>query len=195
MLADFLASLFDDGAVTFREPPPPHAPAAAAARTALARAFQVYRLDIAGPLLDFDTSVGFAAAEFVWRACWYLVHRDAPAGEVTTMLKMPPSPRMPSEHLSADLTFRHLPQLHRRSRAMSQSDVLTTTLTVALRAWPLSGVASDVEDAPTIPVDFGGHLGLEMLYAERYAKRPRATWMIAGRIAEWVELLQGHTAR
>jgi hypothetical protein len=122
-------------------------------------------------------------------ACWLLVHRDSPAAEVSQRLKLPAAPAAASQHLSADLTFRHLPQLHRRARAMSPDDVLTKALADALRAWPLSGVASDIQEAPTTPLDFAGHAGLEMLYAERYVKRPRENWLPMGRIAEYVELI------
>jgi hypothetical protein len=96
---------------------------------------------------------------------------------------------MPAQHLAADLTFRHLAQLYRRARALSREDVLTEILTGALRTWPLAGVASDIEEPPLTPADFAGHLGLEMLYAERYVKHPRENWLPVGRIAECVQFV------
>jgi hypothetical protein len=186
MLSEFLESLFDDGDVVFREPP--QSSNKDSADQVLARAFADYRLEVAGPLIDFDLPTALSAAEFVRRACWFLVHRDSPAREVAERLKLPPAPTTASQHLSADLTFRHLPQLHRRARALSPDDVLTKALTAALRAWPLSGVASDIEDSPTTALEFCGHSGLEMLYAERFVKRPRENWLPAGRIAEYVEI-------
>src|SRR5262245_41734121 len=145
MLSEFLESLFDDGDVVFRAPP--QTSDKDSAERLLARAFADYRLEVAGPLVEFDAPTAIAAAEFVQWACWFLVHRDSPAEEVTARLKLPPGPTTASQHLSADLTFRHLPQLHRRARATSPDDVLTKTLAAALRAWPLSGVASAIEEA------------------------------------------------
>jgi hypothetical protein len=187
MLSEFLESLFDDGAVVFRAAPP--LIGKDSAEDVLARAFAEYRLDVAGPLIDFDAPTALAAAEFVRWACWFLVHRDSPAAEVTQRLKLPPAPTTASQHLSADLTFRHLPHLHRRARALSPDDVLTKLLADALRAWPLAGVASDIEEAPTTPPEFD-HAGLQLLYAERYVKHPRENWLPKGRIAEYVELIE-----
>jgi MoxR-vWA-beta-propeller ternary system domain bpX4 len=188
MLSEFLESLFNDGDIVFCAAP--QSADKDSADQVLARAFAEYRLKVPGPLIEFDAPTALMAAEFVRWSCWFLVHRDSPATEVSQRLKLPPAPTTASQHLSADLTFRHLPQLHRRARALSPDDVLTTTLTDALRAWPLSGVASDIEEAPTTPLDFGGHAGLELLYAERYVKRPRENWLPNGRIAEYVELVR-----
>src|SRR5262245_34508425 len=123
MLTEFLESLFDDGDIVFREAPPP--PSWDTVDRVLARAFADYWLEIAGPLIDFDVPTARAAAEFMRWACWFLVHRDSPAAELSARLKLPPAPMTPSQHLSADLTFRHLPQLHRRASALSPDDVLT----------------------------------------------------------------------
>src|SRR5882724_6466626 len=139
MLSEFLESLFDDGAIVFREAPT--SIDKESAERVLARAFADYRLEVAGPMIEFDLPTARAAAEFVRWACWFLVHRDSSAEEVAARLKLPPAPTTAGQHLSVDLTFRHLPQLHRRARAMSPDDVLTKTLADALRAWPLSGVA------------------------------------------------------
>ena len=42
-----------------------------------------------------------------------------------------------------------------------------------LRRWPLSGVLSDVVEAPIGPLEFGGHPGLMLLYAERLGDNDR----------------------
>ena len=110
-----------------------------------------------------------AAAEWTRRACWFLVSRGEPPGVVDRALGAPPAPRSAAEHLAADLTFRYLPAVHRRARAIDPGDVLALRLVEVLRRWPLSGSASDVEEGPTSPVDFGGHEGLMLLYAERLA--------------------------
>jgi MoxR-vWA-beta-propeller ternary system protein len=187
MLAPFLETLFDEGDVTFTAAPQSPPPDRKDAERVLARAFGDYRLEIAGPLIEYDAITALAAAEFVRWACWFLVHRDSAAEEVRRHMQPLPAPATPPQHLAADLTFHYLPLLYRRARALSPDDVLTQTLTLALRTWPLAGVASDLDAAPAAPVDFSGHPGLELLYAERYARHPRANWLPPGRVAEYVE--------
>src|SRR5438034_2110674 len=103
MLSEFLESLFDDGDIVFRAAPPP--PDWDTAQRVLARAFGDYRLQVAGPLIEFDAPTARAAAEFMRWACWFLVHRDSPAEEVAARLKLPPAPTTAGQHLSADLTL------------------------------------------------------------------------------------------
>jgi hypothetical protein len=51
-------------------------------------------------------------------------------------------------------------------------------------------VLSDVADAPTGDLLFGGHAGLELQYAERLVANWRASWLPpAGRTRERVELV------
>jgi hypothetical protein len=189
MLAPFLAKLWDQGEVVFEAAPQSPAPDREVASQLLAAAFADHGLEIAGPAIAFDSATALAAADFVHLACWFLLHRDSSAEEVRSRLSLPRRPANPAEHLSADLTLRYLPQLQRRARVLAADDILTTLLTQVLRDWPLAGVASDLEEPPTVPVDFSGHRGLELLYAERYARHPRENWRPAGRIAEAIELV------
>jgi hypothetical protein len=99
------------------------------------------------------------------------------------------TPSRASDHASADLLFRYLPQVLRRARAIDPSDPLVAMLGAVLRQWPLSGVLSDLDDGPATPPDLAGHPGLMLLYAERFAGRPRPAWQPAGPGRDVVEMV------
>ena len=65
---------------------------------------------------------------------------------------------------------------HQAGAGLDPSDPLSGLLGDLLRRWPLSGVLSDVEEAPLLSLDFGGHPGLLLLYAERLAQNDRPSW-------------------
>jgi hypothetical protein len=155
----------------------------------LEEAFAAYRLEIAGPLLDFDAAVATAAAELLWQACWFLVNREEPEADLDRALAMPGAPRSAAQHLSADLTLRYLPQVHRRAQGLAPEDRLPLRLAQILRQWPLSGVLADPPEAPVSPLDFGGHPGLMLLYAERLAAKHKPGWVPGGKALEFVELV------
>ena len=188
-LMSFLRELLEEGAVTLRVPPAPDPAEEREARNWLAQVFADYRLDVAGPYLQFDPVLAQAAAEFLWQACWCLVRRDLEAEPIEKFLRFPPQPQSPAHHLSVDLLFRYMPQLHRRSRALSKDDILTRRLEEVLCQWPLSGVLSDITTAPVGDLEFGGHPGLQLLYAERFGRHPRPEWQPPGRTGEYVELV------
>jgi hypothetical protein len=170
----FLAQLFDEGKIIFRAAPRDRPSASAVA--VLTAAFEVYSLAIAGPRIAFDAELALAAAELLRQASWALVNRDERMTDLVKRLKMPVSPLTPSQHLSADLTMRYLPQVLRRARGLDPSDPLVTQLANVLRTWPLSGVLADVAEPPLVPVQFGGHPGLMLLYAERLIGNDRPFW-------------------
>jgi hypothetical protein len=58
-----------------------------------------------------------------------------------------------------------------------------------LRRWPLSGVLADIEQGPLTALDFSGHAGLLLLYAERLARHERPTWFPTGAAKEYLELV------
>jgi hypothetical protein len=171
--AEFLDLLLREGRAVLREPPLAALPADAL--TVLQRAFGDYRLSVAGPPIDFDSASASAAALVLQRACWFLVDREQPAAALE-VLTLPGSPRTPAEHLSADLTLRYLPQVHRRARAHDPGDRLPALLAEVLRRWPLSGVLADLDDGPQTRPAFG-HAGLDMLYAERLARHEKPAWV------------------
>jgi hypothetical protein len=125
----------------------------------------------------------------VRRACWALVSHEQPEKELETGLALARPPSSPARHLSADLLLRFLPQVHRRARALDPSDRLTELLAVLLRQWPLSGVLSGIEDAPTTSPEFGGHPGLLLLYAERWVVNPRPLWLPSDKGFEYIEMV------
>jgi hypothetical protein len=170
----FLAQLFDEGKIVFRAAPRDRPSASAVA--VLTAAFEAYSLAIAGPRIAFDAELALAAAELLRQASWALVNRDERMTDLVKRLKMPVSPLTPSQHLSADLTMRYLPQVLRRARGLDPSDPLVTQLANVLRTWPLSGVLADVAEPPLVPLQFGGHPGLMLLYAERLIGNDRPFW-------------------
>jgi hypothetical protein len=180
-LAEFLDRLLTDGSAVVRDRPAPvQPPDQRAAAERLAAAYADFRLDVAGPSLPFDAPAALAAAEALWRACWFLLQRGEPPAEVEEALALPEPPVTAAQHLSSDLVLRFLPLVHRRARAIDADDVLSTWLTRLLRQAPLSGVLSDVEEGPAAPVELGGHAGLLLLYAERLADNPRPAWVPEG---------------
>jgi hypothetical protein len=72
-------------------------------------------------------------------------------------------------------------------------DILTRRLVEVLSHWPLSGVLADLNTAPVGDLEFGGHPGLQLLYAERFRRHPRPEWQPQGRTGEYLELVvQGY---
>jgi hypothetical protein len=193
---EFLTQLFEEGKIVFRSPRAPHDRHEAHAVTILERAFQTHALSVCGPGIAFDPGVACAAAELVRQASWALVNHGDRVSELEKRIKMPGSPLTPSHHLSADLTLRYLPQVLRRARGLDPSDPLIAILARVLRAWPLSGALSDLDEGPLAPLDFDGHRGLLLLYAERLLGNDRPSWRPAppGPAWEHVELVrQEHT--
>ena len=180
---EFLAQLFDEGKIVFRAAPRDRPSASAVA--VLAAAFEACRLAVAGPRIAFDLEIALAATELVRQASWALVNRDERMTDLVKRLKMPVSPLTASQHLSADLTMRYLPQVLRRARGLDPSDPLVAQLSNTLRTWPLSGVLSDVAEGPLVPLEFGGHPGLMLLYAERLIGNDRAFWRPVQRGPSW----------
>ena len=131
---------------------------------------------VAGPPITFDSETAAAAAEFLRQSSWALVNHDERMGDLEKRLNMPGPPRTPSQHLSADLTLRYLPQVLRRRCGLNPDDPLVERVATLLRYWPFSGVLSDVVEAPIEPVDLGSHPGLLLLYAERLIKNDRPSW-------------------
>jgi hypothetical protein len=189
VLAPFLQKLLYEGEAVLTERPTPAAGPDLAATECLREAFADYRQQVAGPLIDYDGGAALAAGRLVQWACWYLVNRAAPEAELEGHLAMPRAPASAAQHLSADLVLRYLPQVYRRARALVPADRLTALLACVLRQWPLTGVLADVEEEPAGPLEFGGHPGLMLLYAERLAGNEKPAWFPAGQAADFVELV------
>ena len=151
----------------------------------LHEAFERHAFDVAGPPVIFDPKMGIAAAEVLARACW--LHASSDASEAVS-LELKAGPSSASAHLSADVTLRFLPAVLRRARAHQPESRLVKELDRLLRTWPLSGVLAELDGAPSTPTDFGGHSGLQLLYAERLVEIDRPGWVPpTGPGREWVE--------
>lgn len=186
LLTEFLQPLLTTGKVVFRTAPIECLHPSPGIVAWLRQVFADYRLSIAGPPLDLCEPIAWQAAEFVRHSCWLCVHRELTAKEIEELLTFP-KPRTAAEHLSADLFLRFVPHLHRRCRAITPSDPLVGILTRVLRDWPLSGVLSDVEDPPLSPLNWNGHSGLAVLYAERLARNSKHDWLPEGKPREIAE--------
>jgi hypothetical protein len=189
--ASFVRVLLEEGRAHLREPPRPGPADRDAALPHLRAAFRDHLLDIAGTPLTFVPAVALRAAEWTAWACWFLVHRGEPAAAVDNAPHLFAPGADPSEHATADVVLRLLPQVHRRARAVDLRDPLTIRLEELLRRWPLSGVLSDVDEPPLTTVELGGHPGLLLLYAERLAQRPRPAWRVGGPAGDWIDLVFG----
>jgi hypothetical protein len=188
-LAEFLQVLLYEGKVVLRDRPQPSTGRQPEVIELLGRAYADYQLQVARPPLDFDGPIALAAAELVRQASWFLVSHEQPPEELDRRLTMPGPPRSAAQHLSADLVLRLLPQVHRRARAIDPADPLPGLLATVLRQWPLSGVLSEVEEGPTAGLDFHGHPGLMLLYAERLACHEKPAWVPDGSGFEYVDLV------
>jgi hypothetical protein len=187
-LAPFLERLFTTGEARLTARPEPDD--RRDVETMLRRAFAEYRLDVAGPPIDLDFDAALAAAIFTARACWFAVSRDEPPEALKTQLPAVPAPKSSAAHGSVDLTLRYLTTVYRRLHAHNAEDVLVKRLAETFRQCPLTGVLSEVADAPTGDLLLGGHAGLELLYAERLAVNYRAAWLPStGRLRERVEVV------
>lgn len=173
---DFLAHLLQEGKVAFRGTKAPRDRPTARDEVFLSEAFTAHALSVAGPPIAFDAATACEAAEIVRQASWALVDRGDRPEELRRRLRMAGTPATASEHLSADLLLRYLPQILRRAIGLDPADPLGEILGEVLRRWPLSGALSEVEEGPLGPVAFGGHPGLLLLYAERVARHDRPAW-------------------
>ncbi|WP_435019037.1 hypothetical protein TA3x_001031 [Tundrisphaera sp. TA3] len=190
-LDDFLRGLLDDGRAVLREPPGTDAEDLARASDRLVGAFAIHALDVAGPPIPFEPGTAVAIAAWFHRACWFLADRSAPAEDMERALALGLAPRTAGDHLSADVVLRLAPPLLRRALARDPGDRLAAVLMRTLIRWPLSGVLAGLDDGPGDPGDLGGHPGLGLLYAERFALRPREAWLPpSGPIRERVEWLK-----
>jgi hypothetical protein len=186
VLTPFLQTVLETGRLLLRAP----LPAQPEPETAplLADAYRLHALGVAGPPIPFDPATAQAASRVLYHAAWYFLN---PIDRVeSTALQMPAGPTTASQHLSGDLLLRYLPAVYRRARALRPADELVGRLADLLRRWPLSGVLANVEDGPLTPTDFGGHRGLQLLYAERLTAHDKPEWQPTGPTLEAVELVE-----
>jgi MoxR-vWA-beta-propeller ternary system domain bpX4 len=181
----FVTELLTEGKVVFRSPQAPRDRPQAEDIALLEKGFHAARLSVAGPEIPFDAAVGYSAAELVRQASWALVNHDERVSQLKKCLTMPIRPATPAHHLSADFMLRYLPQVLSRARGLDPSDPLIGLLEDVLRRWPLSGVLSEVAEPPLSSLEFAGHPGLLLLYAERLAANDRPAWRPAQKATGW----------
>src|SRR5688572_5434339 len=125
-LTPFLDRLLTTGEARLTGRPEPDDPGDTA--EVLRRAFAEYRLDVAGPPIDFDPAAGSAAALFLARACWFAVSRDETPEQMAALLPKLAEPTTPAAHLSIDLTLRYAVTVYRRVHAQNAEDALAARL-------------------------------------------------------------------
>lgn len=192
-LADWLIRLLDHGEVVLSGPPVGDFGSDAAAIGVLSRAFESWKLEVAGPPIGFDSAASVSAAHYLAAACWSLVGQEPESDQI----KLPSlgEPGTPSAHLSADITLRYLPTVYRRAAVRAHEDPLAAELAIIMRRWPLSGVLADLTEAPIGDLNFGGHHGLQLLYAERLIEHESVAWVPSvGATLERVELVYSERA-
>src|SRR5918997_6462996 len=107
---EFVSKILCEGRVVFRRAPRRSPGASERVVGLLARAYEDDRRNVAGPAIPFDAAVACEAGELVWHACWALVSRGDRVEELEPRLTMRRPPSRASDHASADLLLRYLPQ-------------------------------------------------------------------------------------
>ncbi len=158
-------------------------------RETLDKALKVQCLHLPGPSLERDLPTLVLAVQVVYRMAWRFLNSELTPVPDDLTLRMPEKPRSAAEHLAADVAFRFLPGLYQRVLHRDPEDPLGIALRELLRQWPLSGVLADITEPPLVPIDFGGHVGLGFLYAQRLAERERHGWQPDDTARESLELV------
>ncbi len=192
---EFWQRLFTDGCIVFQDSPLGNPAAERDVLSLLKRIYQEYALEFAGPPLPVVGEVASQAARIVELSAWYLVSQAGTPEELERNLVLPAKPVGPADHLSADLTLQYLPSIYQRASVLYPADRLPALLGEILRRWPLSGVLADLPDAPLGDLDFGGHPGLLLLYAERLAENFKPAWIPHGLGAPYLDLVWAELGR
>jgi hypothetical protein len=178
----WLARVLSDGESVQDEAPHLSAADRPGVLATLRAAFDRHALDVAGPPIAFDPDAALGAAVALARACWLLVGGEGESPTVGV------EPHAAGAHLSADVCLRFLPAVLSRARVRAPEGEPAVALDRLLRTWPLSGVRADLDGVPATPLEFDGHPGLQLLYAERLIRTARPEWVpAAGTAREWVE--------
>ncbi len=181
---DWLTQVLTDGQSVQDEPPALDAKERAAVCATLRRAYVQRALDIAGTPLQFDEAVAVWAVQVLAASCWEL----ASGSDDVTGPAIAREPDRLAAHLSADVSLRFLPAVLARARARGGMDCLVERVTAILRRWPLSGVLAGLAEAPLGSLEFDGHVGLQMLYAERQVDTGQVAWLPDdGNTLQWIE--------
>ena len=125
------------------------------------------RTELAGDAPAFSGPAGLWAARLIYQACCCVVCRELGADVLDKVFAVPcPTAPGPERDWSVDLLFRHLPELFRVARHLSNADPLLAALKALGTAWPLSSVGMPELEAVRID-SFCAHPALRRLYADR----------------------------
>lgn len=187
--SEFWQGLFTKGRIAFEGAPQGNPSEDRDTRLLLKRFYEEHALALAGPSLPFVEEVAGQAARLVALSAWYLVSHAGTPEDLERDLFLPGKRVGPAEHLSADLALKYLPSIYQRARTLHPGDRLPALLGEILRRWPLSGVLADLPEGPLADLDFGGHPGLLLLYAERLAGNFQPAWIPRSLGAPYLEMV------
>lgn len=125
------------------------------------------RAELALDLPVFSPNAALWAARLFYQLCRFVVCRDIAEEEIKAACNIAcHEPRGPETDWSADLTLRHLPNLFRLARHLSNADPLIEQMKKVAARWPLSSVG--IGGLENLRIDFFvEHPGLRRLYADR----------------------------
>ena len=139
-LSDFVTCLWDNGKVRTSSDELSAADKTAAVEL-LADFERLGRLEFPTDPPTFSADVALWAANVLYDACHFVVHRDDDEHHLRTALSLScPESSNAGTHYSADLIFRFLPDVIRLARVASQNDPLVGELVKLANQWPLSSV-------------------------------------------------------
>lgn len=164
-VARFLADLFESGRVSV--PMPSHFEMDQEIDVVLLSAERIFAGNLAGKEPAFSIESARWAALLFYRACQFVVCRDAEAKTIKAALEEKcPEPHSPRTEYSVDIVFRFLPDVISMTRAVASADPLLQALLKLAREWPLSSVGV-AEVGPVKVSAFIEHPVLLQLYADR----------------------------
>lgn len=172
-LAEFASALFSSGLAVVSRGKVPEAEDAGLQQM-LAGAFQSTLQELPGKLhstLHYVPATGLSGMSYLYRLCLALADRSLTDEEVQGVCDAaPPPPATADEILSVDLALRHLPEIYRLARSISETDPMITALERIATAFPLSSVGIP----PHLPPDLTllqRHPVLWGLYLDRILDR------------------------
>src|SRR4051812_7702291 len=125
------------------------------------------RAELAGEGPLFCGPAALWGARMLYQSCQFMVCRDIGEEQVrAAFAEACPAERGAEADWSADLMLRHLPDVIRLARHLSNADPLVQELKTLATAWPLSSVG--VPELEKISIDtFVEHPALAQVYADR----------------------------
>lgn len=131
------------------------------------------RCDFPGLAPPFAWDVGRWAVMQLYLACQFVVYRHVSREQLALSLRVScPAADDASQHYSADLVLRFLPDLYRIAHAASSEDPLCDCLLQWAAHWPMSSVGMDgvVPDESRV-AELCRHPGLLRVYVDRVVAR------------------------